>query len=345
MPPICLTHRTYTVHLREPFRISRGTQTIAQPVIVTLTADGFSGIGEAAPSSFYGETTATVLAAIEHFGTQFNYVLGDIQSFHDYLNNTLRFHPAAKSAMISAAYDLFGKSIGQPVYRLLGLDPQRTPLTSFTIGISEPEEMARKAREAQPYPVLKVKVGTNDDVARLTAIRHARPEAIIRVDANGAWTPRQAITMLERLQPFNIQFVEQPVAAHDIAGLAWVRDHASLPIFADESCVTARDVPRVANAVDGIVVKLAKTGGIVGALEQITAARLAGKQIMLGCMIETSVGITAAAHLSPLVDYADLDGNLLNLDDPFTGVTVKEGKLILPERPGLGIGPRESDAG
>jgi L-alanine-DL-glutamate epimerase-like enolase superfamily enzyme len=151
--------------------------------------------------------------------------------------------------------------------------------------------------------------------------------------------------MLERLQPFNIQFVEQPVAAHDIAGLAWVRDHASLPIFADESCVTALDVPRVANAVDGIVVKLAKTGGIVGALEQITAARLAGKQIMLGCMIETSVGITAAAHLSPLVDYADLDGNLLILDDPFTGVTVKEGKLILPERPGLGIGPRESDAG
>lgn len=246
---------------------------------------------------------------------------------------------------MSAAYDLFGKSVGQPLYRLLGLDPQRTPLTSFTIGIAEPEEMARKAGEAQLYPILKVKVGTDDDIARLTAIRHARPEAIIRVDANGAWTPRQAITMIERLQPFDIQFVEQPVAAHDIAGLAWVRDHAPLPIFADESCVTALDVPRVTSAVDGIVVKLAKTGGILGALEQITAARLAGKQTMLGCMIETSVGITAAAHLSPLVDYADLDGNLLILDDPFTGVTVKEGKLILPEKPGLGITPRDSEVG
>ncbi|MCL4544155.1 MAG: dipeptide epimerase [Chloroflexi bacterium] len=337
MPSLRPTAIVHEVHLREPFRISRGTQTVARPVIVELRVDGLAGYGEADPSSFYGETTESVLAALHHLGPSIECDIGDIQTLQETIERSIRLNPAARSAVLCAAYDLAGKALGVPVYRLVGLNPERTPHTSFTIGIAEPDEMARKAQAAASYPILKVKVGTDDDARRLKAIREVRPDAIIRVDANAAWNPREAIRNIEQLSQFDLQFVEQPVAAHDVDGLAWVRQHSSLPIFADESCVTAFDVPRIAPAVDGIVVKLAKCGGIPGALDQINAAHLFGKEVMLGCMIETSLGITAAAHISPLVEYADLDGHLLIRDDPFLGVGVEQGKLILPRGAGLGV--------
>ena len=195
--------------------------------------------------------------------------------------------------------------------------------------------MARKAADAREYPILKVKVGTPHDVENLHAIRDARPDAIIRVDANEAWTAKEAVERIRELMVYELEFVEQPVPGRDLEGLGRVRDAVPLPIIADESCIVPEDVPRVAPYVDGINIKLMKCGGLYPALQMINLARAHHLQIMMGCMIESSIAITAAAHLSPLIDYADLDGNLLIDDDPWRGVTVETGKLILPHGPGL----------
>jgi L-alanine-DL-glutamate epimerase-like enolase superfamily enzyme len=231
--------------------------------------------------------------------------------------------------------------LGAPVYQLLGLDPTATPRTSFTIGIDTPEAMARKAAEAHAYPILKVKVGTPRDRDNLEAIRAQRPDAVIRVDANEAWTPKEAVRHIDELAAYDLEFVEQPVLGHDLEGLGHVRDAVALPVIADESCVVPHDVPRVAPYVDGINIKLMKCGGIYPALRMIHLARAHGLQVMMGCMIESSVAITAAAHLSPLLDYADLDGNLLIDDDPYRGVEVVEGRLTLSSEPGLGVQPAQ----
>lgn len=338
MAALSLTYETLELHLREPFRISRGVQTVARPLLATVRDGEHRGVGEAAPSSFYGETGDTVRACLPLFAE----LLGDdpfaLQAIGERLDSRLRLHPAAKAAVDCALHDLIGKRLGIPVYRLLGLDPSRTPHTSFTIGIAEPEEMARKAAAAAEFPILKIKVGTPDDVAHLEAIRRVRPDARLRVDANAAWTPREATTAITRLAAFDLEFVEQPLRpGSDPAEWRWLRGQSSLPIFADESCVDAADVHGLAGAVDGVVVKLAKCGGLRPALAQIAAAHAHGMQVMIGCMIESAVGITAAAHLTPLVEYADLDGNLLVSDDPFQGVRVEHGKLILPAAPGLGV--------
>jgi len=227
--------------------------------------------------------------------------------------------------------DLLGKRLGVPVYTILGLDPRCTPRTSYTIGIDAPDVMAQKAAKARDYPILKIKVGTSNDHANLQAIRDARPDAMLRVDANEAWTPKEAVKRIEELLPYNPEFVEQPVVAHDLEGLGYVRQSVSLPVLVDESCGVPADVPRVAPYVDGINIKLMKCGGIYPALQMIHLARAHNLKIMLGCMVESSIAITAAAHLSPLVDYGDLDGNLLIEDDPQCGSTVVNGKLVLPK--------------
>ena len=235
-----------------------------------------------------------------------------------------------------ALYDLVGKMLNVPLYKLLGLNPKQTPYTSFTIGIDTPTEMAKKALLAQDYPILKIKVGTPNDVANLKAIREVS-KAVIRVDANTGWTPKEAIKTINALAPYNIEFVEQPIVAHDLPGLKLIRDNVPIPIIADESCVTVEDIPRVAECVDGVNLKLMKCGGIRHALEMIHVARAHNLRVMIGCMIESSLAITAAAHLTPLVDYADLDGHLLISDDPYVGVTVEKGKLVLPDSAGLGV--------
>ncbi len=325
--------------LRHPFRISRGVQERARSLLVTVEADGVTGIGEAAPDSsgFYGEKVETMLAALPYLAER---LPGDPLLREDALaamDAALRHgHGALKSALDMALWDYAGERAGMPVYRLLGLDPERAPLTSFTIGIDTPGAMARRAREASEFPILKIKVGTEQDVERVRAIRDVTA-ATLRVDANAAWAPKEALRRIEQLAPLGIEFVEQPVAADDLAGQRFVRERSPLPIIADESCVTLADVPHVADCCDGINIKLAKCGGITNALKLIAAARAHGLKVMLGCMVSSSLAITAAAQISPLVDYTDLDGALLISDDPFAGVRVERGRLILPEAPGLGV--------
>jgi len=325
--------------LTTPFRISRGVQDTSANVVVQIQYNEHVGYGEAAPDEYYGENQETVLSCITTFADNLGddpFLIEDIMSNLDHL---IRFHPAAKAAVDMALYDLVGKILHVPVYKLLGLNPKHTPQTSFTLGIDTPENMAKKALLARDYPILKVKVGTKHDLDNLKAIREVS-SATIRVDANTAWTPKEAIRMINALAPYNIEFVEQPIAPRDLEGLRLIRENVSVPIIADESCVTIDDIPRLAGCVDGVNFKLMKSNGITNVLKMIHVARAHNLRVMIGCMIESSLAITAAAHLTPLVDYADLDGNLLIDNDPYGGVVVEHGKLVLPDEPGLGVKER-----
>jgi L-alanine-DL-glutamate epimerase-like enolase superfamily enzyme len=328
------------LQLATPLRIAYGTLYQTYNVVARIHDGDLVGIGEAAPSPIYGESQESVLACLDDFARQ----IGDdpfaLETGLDAFDHTFLGNPAAKAAVDIALHDLLGKRSGLPIFRLFGLSADRTPLTSLTIGLDSPEVMAQKAQAARAFPVLKVKLGTDHDLEIIRAIRKVSG-ATIRVDANAGWTPEQAIRIIEEIAPYGIQLVEQPVYPADLEGLRLVRQHAPMPVFADESCVTVADIPRLADCVDGINIKLMKCGGLRQALEMIHVARAHGLQIMLGCMVESAIAITAAAHLSPLVDYADLDGNLMIEADPYTGVRVANGKLLLPEAPGLGITAQE----
>ena len=329
------------LRLSTPFRIARGVQNTASNVIVQIQYNEHVGYGEAAPDEYYGENQETVLACISTFAGN----LGDdpflIEDIMSHLDHLIRLNPAAKAAVDMALYDLVGKMLNVPVYKFLGLNPKHTPHTSFTLGIDTPDNMAKKALLARDYPILKVKVGTKHDLDNLKAIREVST-ATIRVDANTAWTPKEAIKMIDALAPYGIEFVEQPTSPRNLDGLRLIRDNVPVPIIADESCVTIEDIPRLAECVDGVNFKLMKSNGITNVLKMIHVARAHNLRVMIGCMIESSLAITAAAHLTPLVDYADLDGHLLIDNDPYEGVKVANGKLMLPNTPGLGVRKTQS---
>ena len=342
MGAISLTRERLDLPLAVPWTISRGTRPVAENVLVRLrwqAPDGrtLEGLGEAAPYAYYGELRGTVEACLDAFAPQ----LGDdpfaLDATLDALQARVRHNPAARAAIDLALHDLVGKALGRPLWQLWGLERARGPLTSYSIGLDEPDVMAQKARAAADFPILKVKVGTPRDLELVHAVREAAPHARLVVDANTAWTPKQAVQRIHELAPFGIEFVEQPVAAHDLAGLRYVHERSPLPLIADESCATADDVPPLVGCVDGVNVKLMKCGGLREARRVIDVARAHHLQVMCGCLIESSLSITAASHLLPLLDYADLDGNLLLARDPFRGATVEHGRLALPDGPGLGV--------
>jgi L-alanine-DL-glutamate epimerase-like enolase superfamily enzyme len=244
---------------------------------------------------------------------------------------------AAKAAIDIALMDWLGKKLDIPLCRYFGLDPRDTPLTTFSIGIDTPEMTRRKVREAEAFPILKIKVGLDTDEPTIEAVRSETSKPL-RVDANEGWKDKEeAVRKINWLESRGVEFVEQPMPAEMLEETRWVRSRVHLPIIADEACLHPADIPRLAGSFDGVNVKLMKCGGVQEALRMIEIAKSLGMKTMLGCMIESSIGITAAAHLSPLVDYADLDGNLLIANDPYSGVRVDKGKLILPSGPGLGL--------
>ena len=334
-----LTYDLLTVHTKHTFTIARGGRSEFRVVIVTVTdEDGATGIGEAAPSRFYGESAETVGAALEQFRPIVEqagaWALEDIEREMDAL---MRGNGAAKSAINCALLDLQGKRLGAPLHRVLGLSAAKACASSFTIGIGSEEELRQKVREAAGYPILKVKLGSDRDEEIIRVIREEAPDKILRVDANAAWNAKHALSMIEILIEHDVEFVEQPLPPSDIEGLRFVRERSPLPIIADESCVTTADIPRMVGVVDGINIKLAKCGGPREALRMIHSARTHNLLVMMGCMIETSVGITAAAHLAPLLDYADLDGAALLADDPYLGASIDGGRISIPTAPGLGV--------
>ena len=321
------------LHLQHPFKIARRA-TDASRQVISVEIDG--GIGEAAPARFYGETVQTVSAALETIAPALPQNLDAIHDVMEIVEATLGGNYAAKSAIDMALHDRLGKKLGIPLYHLWGLNPHQTPCTSFTIGLDAPEVMAEKTRHAEAYPILKVKLGTPRDIEIIQKLREVT-EKPIYVDANTAWTPKEAVLKIREMAQYGVELIEQPTKPNDLAGLKFVREHSELPIIADESVKRASDIPVLAECVDGINIKLVKCGGLLEAYRMINVARAHGLSVMLGCMIESSLGITAAAHLTPLVDYADLDGHLLIANDPYTGVSLDKGQLILPNRPGIGI--------
>lgn len=325
---------------RHPFTIARGSTTAYRVVRVRLRdTDGVEGWGEAAPSRYYGETAETVASALARLAPALPADPSDLEGADAALLRAAPGDAAARVAVSAALHDLAGKRLGAPLWRLWGLDPARAPLSSFTIGLDTPERVQAKVREAAPYPILKIKVGTPDDAAVLRAVREVTDKPL-RVDANAGWTVSEALARLPLLEEMRVELIEQPVAPDDLEGLAAVHRASRIPIVADEACRTAADIPRLAGAVDGINIKLAKCGSLREALRMVEVARAHGLSVMVGCMIETSLGITAAAHLTPLLDLADLDGAALLVKDPFAGATIDGGRIVLPTGPGLGVTER-----
>ena len=334
-----LAHEVITLRTRHPFTIARGGSSEFRVVWVRVTdSDGNEGWGEASPSRFYGETADTVVAVLPRLAAALEgHDTWSLEDIERALDEVVRFNGAAKSAVSAALHDLAAKRLGVPLWKMWGLNPSKAPRSSFTIGIGDIAEIRRKVEEAADYPILKVKLGSDHDEEILGAVRGAAPDKVLRVDANAAWTPKQALRMMHVLVGHGVEFVEQPLPAHDLDGLRFVRERAPLPIVADESCVTSADIPRLVGAVDGINIKLAKCGGLREAMRMIATARTHGMLVMCGCMIETSLGITTAAHLAPLLDYADLDGAALVSNDPFIGASIAGGRIALRDAPGLGV--------
>jgi L-alanine-DL-glutamate epimerase-like enolase superfamily enzyme len=325
------------LHTRHPFVIARGGQSEHRTVWVKLMdGDGNEGWGEAAPSKFYGETADTVLAALRVYGTMLPADPFQLEEAETRWEAALRGNAAARAALSAALHDLVGKRMGVPLYRFWGLDPCAAPSSTYTIGLDEPARIKAKVLEADQFPILKIKLGTDRDLEILRAIREATDKEI-RVDANCGWTVKQAIGMLPLLKEFGVTVLEQPLPPRDLDGLAAVRAQSEIPIIADESCLTALDIPPLVGKVDGINIKLAKCGGLREALRMISVARAHDLLVMVGCMIESSLGITAAAHFTPLVDIVDLDGAALLADDPFIGARIDGGRVSLPSGPGLGV--------
>lgn len=334
-----LSHEIVGLRTKHPFTIARGGRSEYQVVTVRVSdGDGEEGLGEAAPSRFYGESVDSVVAALAQLAPVVEKAdAWELETLEVEMNRVLRFNGSAKSAVSAAMHDLVGKRLGVPLYKLWGFSRSTAPLSSFTIGIGERAEIERKVAEAAEYPVLKVKLGSDHDEEIIRTIRDAAPDKTLRVDANAAWTAKHALNMIELLIEHDVEFVEQPLPPHDLEGLRFVRERSPLPIIADESCIVASDIPKLVGAVDGINIKLSKCGGLREALTMISVARAQGMLVMMGCMIETSLGITAAAHMAPALDFADLDGAALLADDPFRGASIAGGRIAIPDGPGLGV--------
>jgi len=339
-PTMKLTFRRYDLRLRHTFTIARGSSDIDPVIVIEVEHDGIVGLGESAPSGRYGESVDTVEKFLRSFDLSMFTDPFQLESILAAVDGHAEGNPSAKAAIDLALHDWIGKRLGVPLYKYWGLDPSATPVTSFTIGIDTPEMVEKKVREAEAYPLLKIKLGGENDREIMKAIRRATKKKI-RVDANEGWTSKE--TALERvkwLEQEGVEFVEQPMPAKDLAGTAWLRERSPLPLIADENCVRLTDIPKLQGVFDGINIKLMKCTGLREAFSMIRTARACGLKTMMGCMIESSIAITAGAHLSPLLDYADLDGNILITNDPYDGVRVENGRLVLTDRPGIGVVPR-----
>ncbi|MBN2417325.1 dipeptide epimerase [bacterium] len=318
--------------------IARNSSDVKYNVFVRYEKDGVIGIGEAAPNVRYDETPESTVETIESARDLLE--KADPWQFVDLgyaIQEITEGQTAAKCAMDMAVMDWITRSLGVPFYTFLGLNRNKAARTSFSIGIDTPEVIQKKIRDAEPYSVLKIKLGRDDDEEIMRAVREVTDKTV-RVDINEGWKDKQeALEKIEWLKTLNVEFVEQPMPSVMLEETRWLRERSPLPIVADEAVKKASDIPALAHAFDGINIKLMKSGGLQEALRMIWMARSLGLKIMLGCMIESSVAISAGAHISPLVDWADLDGNLLISNDPFSGATVRNSTLVLPERPGLGI--------
>jgi L-Ala-D/L-Glu epimerase / N-acetyl-D-glutamate racemase len=327
------------LNLLHTWTTTMSSSTFRETVNVRYTRGGITGYGEGAPIIRYKEIPAEAKQAIE--ANLESIAAGDPGFFDSFLADIRKklgdHQRAAMAAVDIAVMDWVCKKMNVPMYAFFGLDPATAPVTTFSIGIDTPEITRQKTLEAADYPVLKIKVGLKTDEETIAAVRSVTKKPL-RVDANEGWTDKdEAVRKINWLETQGVEFIEQPMPAHMFDEIKFVRSKVHMPIMADEACTSAAAIPKLKEAYDGINVKLDKAGGILEAHRWIQMARALDMRVMLGCMISSSCSCTAAAQLSPLVDYADLDGFLLISNDPFSGVTVEKGKIILPSGPGLGL--------
>jgi len=329
--------RRERLRLRHTFRIARGAEDVSEVVVAEVESGGIRGVGEASPSEYYGETPESVEEALggiadwlsDRNPEHFRHVLDDARE-------RLGKARAALCALDLALLDWNGRKLGLPLHRILGLDPGRVPKTSFTIGIDSIPRMVEKLREAGDWPIIKVKLGTPEDLEIVRALRK-ETAAIFRVDANCGWTAAETIEKSRELAGLGVELIEQPLPPERLGDMERVRRESALPVFADENAVVPEDVPALAGKFHGINIKLVKCGGILPAIRMVHIARTLGLRVMFGCMIESSIGCTAAAQLGPLADHMDIDGPLLIANDPYQGLEYLKGEVRLPSGPGLGV--------
>jgi L-alanine-DL-glutamate epimerase-like enolase superfamily enzyme len=334
---LILRFKPYELHLKHVFTLASGSRSTTPVMLTELEYDNIVGYGEASMPPYLGESHETArnfLSKVDLSGFNSPFLMEDILNYIDQLAPG---NYAAKASVDIALHDLAGKLMKQPWYRIWGLNPEKTPVTSFTIGIDNPEVVRTKVREAAPSKILKVKLGQGKDREMIETVRSETDKPIC-VDVNQGWTDKKmALDMTHWLKDKGVVFVEQPMPKGSIDDIAWLTQNSPLPIIADEAIQTLSDFRSVLGVYSGINVKLMKCGGLRSAYIMIKMARAAGMKVMIGCMTETSCAVSAAAQLSPLVDWADLDGNLLIDNDVYKGVTVEDGKIMLTDRPGIGI--------
>ena len=332
-----LSYRPYELQLKHVFTVATNSRTTTPVVLTTIEYDGVTGFGEASMPPYLGESHESVLnflskVNLEQFSDPF--LMEDILA---YIEGVLPGNYAAKASLDIALHDLTGKLLGQPWFRLWGLNPAKTPLTSFTIGIDTADVVREKTLEASAFKMLKVKLGRDNDREMIETVRSVTDVPIF-VDVNQGWKDRvYAMEMAHFLNENNCLFIEQPMHKEQKDDIAWLTAGSPLPIIADEALQTVGDMLGMKGIYSGINIKLMKCGGMHAAYKMVTMARQMGMKILIGCMTETSCAVSAAAQLSPLVDWADLDGNLLISNDVYEGMTVVDGRVSIPDRPGIGI--------
>ncbi|WP_367914310.1 dipeptide epimerase [Leadbetterella sp. DM7] len=320
---------------RYPFRITHGVRTETSTFIVELHDGSLTGYGEATPVPYYGITPEGMNVLMEAHREAIETAPWDHPAqLWEHLRPLIGHNHFLQCAIDIAAYDLWAKRHGKTVYQMLGLDISRIPCSDYTIGMDEIPEMIRKMKEFD-FPIYKIKLGTDHDIAIVEALRK-ETDAVFRVDANTAWTVEQTIDFSGKMKALGVEFIEQPLKPGDYEGMKEVMAHTALPVIADESCITEEDVQKCVGAFSGINIKLAKCGGITPGLRMIAEARAHNMQLMMGCMTESSIGISAIAQLLPLLDYVDMDGILLIANDPADGVYLEKGRAVFPDRPGIG---------
>jgi L-alanine-DL-glutamate epimerase-like enolase superfamily enzyme len=335
----------FDLPLRHVFTISRESRHVQKTLIVELREDGLSGFGEATDNPYYGITIDNMTQALQAVSDRLDrQTLDDPARLWQQMYPHLKDNPFALCALDQAAHDLWGKKHGAPVYRLWGLSADHLPLSDFTIGIDRIDVMVSKLKEMPGWPIYKIKLGTSDDLEIVRQLRR-HTDATFRVDANCGWTADETIRNARQLKPLGVEFIEQPLPADDWEGSRRVMAESELPIVADESCIVPADVDRCYGHFHGVNIKLVKCGGLTPARRMIARARELGMKVMVGCMTESSVGISAIAQLLPLLDYVDMDGALLLGQDIATGVTLEKGRCQYPDEHGTGVRLRSAAEG
>ena len=326
----------FTLHLSHTFTISHSKRDSQQTLVVELTDGTHSGFGEAAATAYYGISVEGMMEALQRVKPLLvSSAELKPEEFWEKCAPLLQDNRFALCALDIAMHDLYGRKKELPLYKLWGLDISQAPLTNYTIGIDTPEKMAQKILEF-PWPLYKIKLGTTEDVEIIRELRR-HTNAIFRVDANGAWSVAETLANAKAFQALGVEFIEQPLPAGDLDGMKHLYTASPLPLIADESCILEEDVAKCKGHFHGINIKLPKCGGLTPALRMIREGRELGLKVMVGCMTESSVGISAIAQLLPLLDYVDMDGALLLKEDVAEGVEIRDGKVYFPERNGTGV--------